>query len=315
MAETYDTPMGPRSLGRNTDATVAQWDRIVATMPVAPRIFGAIGAPVPRKSPNVRRFHRKSFQSQRSRGTCVGHNTASVVTTRLRIPAGATDATGDPLPEITISPLATYDISRLQAAAEGINLGRGDGSIGSCAGRGLQRLGCVDWDTFPCPPEVIDRHPNNSQLSPAAKAFGAAHLAKSVAIAESWEAGLELNAAGMPLAICSNIPSGMMNCDAKGFFRMRGGVVGGHCYELLDHDKDLNLAWIAQCWPQWGERTSDPAYANKGGFTQIGTCPLDELAAWFSPRAMSSGSSEIVAINTVEGFAPAILSWAAWDLP
>jgi hypothetical protein len=307
----FSTPMGDRALGRDTDATVAHWDAIVASMPTAPRIFAAGAAP--RKSPNVRRFHYDAYLDQRSKGYCVGFNACATVMTRLRIPADATETAGDPLPEVILSPLATYDISRLQASAEGINLGNGDGSIGSCAARGLARLGCVDWATHPSPPSAIDSHRNNSPLPAADLAFGKLHLVRAFALAEDWEHGLELNAGGLPLAICSAIPQGMMQTDAKGFFRMRGGVVGGHCYQLIDHDQDQNLAWIGQSWANWGERNADPRYANRGGYTQVGTCPLDELASWFSPRAMANGSSEIICVNTVEGFGPAILSWKEWD--
>jgi hypothetical protein len=306
----FDTTMGERALGRDTPATVAHWPAIVASMPVAPRIFGA--APVPRKSPDVRRFHYMAFKDQRSRGFCVGFNSNATVMTRLRIPDGATPTTGEPLPEINLSALYMYDISRMEAAAEGFNLGRGDGGIGSCAAKGSQKNGVCLANLYPDAGQVVDSHVNNSRPDGGATAFGQLHPVKEIALADSWEHGLELNAGGMPLAICSDIPGSMMNCDASGAFRMRGGVVGGHCYQLIDHDQDRNLAWVGQCWARWGEQSADPAYAPRGGFTQIGTCPLDELARWFSPNAMANGSSEIVAFNTVAGFAPPILDLGDW---
>jgi hypothetical protein len=142
-------------------------------------------------------------------------------------------------------------------------------------------------------------------------AFGAKHLVKEFALAESFEHGLELLGAGFPLAFASSIPSGMMQTDAKGFFRMKGGVVGGHEYQIVDYDKDQNLIWVAQAWERWGEKSDDPAYQEMHGYTQIGSCPLDEMAAWFSDRAMSSGSSEVMAANIVDGFAPPIVDYSS----
>jgi hypothetical protein len=113
---------------------------------------------------------------------------------------------------------------------------------------------------------------------------------------------LEMNAAGMPLAICSEVPQSMLRTDAGGMFRMLGPPVGGHCYQFLDHDRNKDVAWIGQSWAHWGERSDDPSYANRGGFTQIGTCPLSDLALWFTPAQMSSGSAEAICYNTVEGF-------------
>jgi hypothetical protein len=308
----FDTPMGPRALGRDTPATVAHWDRLVATIPTAPRVFRDAGQPVPDHSPNIRRFFYARFRSQRQRGFCVGANTSGTIMTLLRIPPGASETAGDPLPEVGLSMLFTYDASRMEASREGINLGGGDGSIGSCAIKASHSMGvCID-DLDPDTPALIDSHRNNSTPPQAARDFGVIHPVREFAIADSWDHGLELNAAGFPMAICSDIPSGMMRTDASGFFRMTGGVVGGHCYQLLDHDKAKDLAWIGQCWPQWGERSSDPAYAGRGGFTQLGTCPLSELERWFSPRAMSNGSGEMCVANTVDGFAPKMLDLGSW---
>jgi hypothetical protein len=307
----FSTPMGDRALGRDTATTVAHWDRIIASIPTAPRIFGA--APVPRKSPNIRRFFYETFRDQRSRGFCVGFNYSGTLMTRLRIPDDATDTTGDPLPEISLSANYAYDVSRIQARAEGINLGRGDGSIGSCALRGSQRLGCVEEDQYPSDAAHLDRHANDAIPPDAVQAFGIQHLVKDSALADSFEHGLELNAGGHPLNVASAIPQGMMQGDAKGFFRMTGGVVGGHDYQLVDHDKDLNLAWIAQCWRNWGEQSGDPRYARRFGFTQLGTCPLDELARWFTPAMMANGESEMMVANVVEGFDPPIPSYSEWD--
>jgi hypothetical protein len=308
----FDTPMGPRALGRDTPLTVAHWDRLVAGMQVAPRIFRDAGQAVPTKSPDIRRFHYDSFLSQRSKGYCVGFNSCATVMTRLRIPADATATTGEPLPEIKLSPLFMYDISRMEAAAEGINLGRGDGSIGSCAGRGSMKWGVCDWDDDPGDAASVDSHRNDTTPPEKAQAFGKLHLVKAMALADSFAHGKELVAAGIPASICSDIPSGMMRTDAKGFFRMTGGVVGGHDYQWIDFDESLDLAWIGQCWPQWGEQSSDPRYAQRGGYTQVGTCPLSELERWYSPRAMSNGSSEIIVYNTVDGFAPTMLDLGSW---
>jgi len=313
----FRTSMGERALGRNTAATVAAWDRLVASTPTAPRVFRSAGLVVPDHSPDIVRFFYLAFRSQRQRGICTGANTSSVIMVRLRIPDGATETTGDPLPEIGLSMLYAYDVGRMEAEAEGIRLGdtpgpRGDGGIGSCTMKAAHKYGVATLDVDSDDPTLIDSHRNGNIPSASARAFGVAHVVKDMAIADSWEAGLELNAAGFPLAICSDIPGSMMNCDASGFFRMRGGVVGGHCYQLIDHDKRSDRATIGQCWPQWGERSSDPKHANRGGFTQLGTCPLSELEPWFSARAMANGSSEMCVANTVTGFQAPILNLGAW---
>ncbi|MBX6311967.1 MAG: hypothetical protein IRY99_03455 [Isosphaeraceae bacterium] len=293
----------PRPLGRNTAATVQNWDRIVAVTPIAPRIFGG---EVPRKSPNIRRFYHASFLSQRSRGFCVGFNTAGTFMTLLRIPPDATETTGEPLPLVPLSPLYTYDISRLQARQDGIALGPGDGSIGSSAFRGSAQLGVVRLEDYPSTPADIDRHRNGTDPGDQVEALGRQHLLTAYAICESWEHGLEVVASGRPAALCSPIPSGMLRTDAQGRFRMSGGIVGGHCYQFLDFDMDQDLAWIAQAWEYWGEQTDDPHYAPMHHFTQLGTCPLSELEKYFTPSAMSSGASEILVANTLQGWTPLI---------
>jgi len=314
MPQVFTTPRGIRTLGRDTAATVEHWSAIVKSMPVAPRIFRDAGRPVPRKSPDILRFHYSAFMDQRQKGYCVGFNSAGTVMTRLRIPDGATATAGDPLAEVALSPLYMYDVSRMEAKAEGWDLGSGDGSIGSCAARGSMKSGVCTWDLDPADASSVDLHRNDTVPDQVSRGFGSSHLVKAIALADSWEHGLELNAAGLPLAICSDIPESMLDTDADGNFRMIGPVAGGHCYQLIDHDRDADVAVIGQCWARWGRETSDPAFSARGGYTQVGTCPLSELAGWFGPAAMSSGASEMIAYNTVEGFdAPAILSYAAWE--
>lgn len=301
-----------RGLGRDTAANVAAWPALIARTAVAPRLFAA--GTTPDHSPNVRRFHYDSFQDQRSRGFCVGFNFTGTVKTRLRIPVGATETTGDPLPEVNLSPLYGYATMRLECLKDGIPItdrwGRVcDGGIGSEAAKAASTYGlCLETD-YPSGPKQTDSFSNGASPPKVDLTYGAAHVVVDYALAEDFEHGLSLNAAGYPLSIESDIPESMMDCDSKGFFRMRGGIAGGHNYQLLDHDKSKNTATIAQSWAQWGEPTSDPKYANRGGYTQIGTCPLDDLAAWFSDRAMANGESAMIVINTVAGFDSPLISW------
>jgi hypothetical protein len=312
-AQVFRTPEGfTRALGRNTAATVRSWDRLVVGLPVAPRVMRGV---IPDESPLIRRFYHSSFLSQRHRGTCVGHNTASVLMTRMRIPPDATATTGEPLPLVRLSPLYTYDISRMEAQKEGINLGnnpgpQGDGSIGSCAIKASHDLGCVRLEDYDSSPQAIDNHRNGTIPPPQVQNTGKLHIVKEFAICDSFEHGLEMLGAGFTVNFCSDIPESMMHVDSKGFFRMRGNIAGGHCYSVLDYSKKLDLAWVPQAWEYWGEQTTNPAYSEMHGYTQIGTCPLSELAKFFTPQLISNGSSEIYVANSVQGWQPAIIDYS-----
>jgi len=297
-----------RALGRDTDLNIQLWDRIVSTTPIAPRFFAGL---TPQKSPDIRRFYHASFLSQRSRGYCVGFNTCGTLMTRLRIPKGATATSGTPLPLVQLSPLYTYDIARWACTEAGYNMGTGDGLITSQAYVGSKKRGCVELPYYPSGPSDIDNHKNGTKPNQSTLDKGDDHLLEEFAIADSFEHGLELMSGGFPLTFGSMIPSGMMQTDAKGFFRMKGSVVGGHAYQMVDYDKDKNLAWIAQAWERWGEKTDDPHFSEMHGFTQLGTCPLDELAQWFSDKAMSTGQSEIMVCNFVAGFDPPIVDYSS----
>jgi hypothetical protein len=242
---------------------------------------------------------------------CVGFNTCGTMMTRLRIPSGATATTGDPLPLIQLSPLYTYDVARWSCTESGFNMGSGDGLITSEAFKGAKKRGCVELVHYPSGPSDIDNHRNGTKPNQTTLDKGDDHLMEEFAIAESFEHGLELMSAGFPVTFGSMIPNGMMKTDEKGFFRMKGSVVGGHAYQMVDYDKDQNLAWIGQAWERWGEKTNDPHFAEMHGYTQLGTCPLDELASWFTDRQMSTGQSEIMICNTVAGFAPPIVDYSS----
>jgi hypothetical protein len=190
-------------------------------------------------------------------------------------------------------------------------MGSGDGLITSQAYVGAKKRGCLELEHYSSAPGDIDNHRNGTKPPKQILDLASDNLVKEFALAESFEHGLELNSGGFPLTFGSMIPSGMMRTDAKGFFRMKGEIVGGHAYQFLDYDKDLNLAWIAQSWERWGEKTEDPHFAKMHGHTQLGTCPLDELAQWFTDRAMANGQSEIMVPNTIDGFAPLIVDYSS----
>lgn len=300
----------PRSLGRDTAATVGRWPEIVAAVGYAPRVFNG---PVPSRSPDVRRFYHASYLNQSTRGFCVGFNLTGTAMTRLRIPDGATADAGEPLPKVALSPLWTYAVGRRACRAAGYNpLQLGDGLIGSVAAKGLQGEGFVPLEQFPSPPRAVDSYNRESPPPAALEPVAQHHRVLDLKLAGDFDHGLELNAAGFPLALASAIPEGMMHSDpATGVFSMSGPIVGGHLYQMLDHDRERDVAWIAQAWVNWGARSSDPEYAPMGGYTQLGYCRLSDLARYFSDRAMSTGSSEIICLNTVEGFGPPIVDYSA----
>jgi hypothetical protein len=306
----YFTPTGmPRALGRDTDATVASWDEIIKTVPVAPHIFQ--GAAL-EESPNIRRFYHASFLSQRSRGYCTGFNWTGTVMTRLRIPEGATKDTGTPLPKIQLSPLYTYDVGRRACSKAGFNMGMGDGLIGSCVSQGTKDDGVTLLEDYDSSPRAIDSHRNGTYPPSDVISKGQKHLVKEFALAKSFDHFMELMSGGLPCAFASSIPSGMMHCDPNtGFFRMTGSVVGGHEYQVIDFSKKENKVWVCQAWEHWGLRTEDPEFAPMNGFTQMGYCPLDEMERWFSDRAMSSGSSEIMFPNTVDGWTAPVTDFSS----
>jgi hypothetical protein len=303
---TFTTPEGyQRAFGRDTETTQRHWDAIVAQVDILPQMFAGNS----RKSPNIRRFHHATPLSQRSRGYCVPFNWTATIMTRLRIPAGATSTTGTPLPVNKLSPLYTCDVSRNQARADGVRL-VGDGQIGSICAKATHLNGVVPIDVQPSGPSDIDRHSNSAQVDPKAKAVGALHLVREFGIAQSFRQGLDFLAAGFPVAFASAIPQGMMKTSATGEFAMKGMTVGGHEYQILDFDEDLDRIWVGQAWEYWGEKTSDPEFAPMNGFTQVGYCRLSDMENWFSDRAMASGSSEIMVANTVEGFSPPIVDYS-----
>jgi hypothetical protein len=68
--------MTERPLGRDTWVTVRHWDRLVASLPIAPHVMRGV---VPAASPNVRRFHHRTFLDQRQRGFCFPAGTPVVM--------------------------------------------------------------------------------------------------------------------------------------------------------------------------------------------------------------------------------------------
>lgn len=308
--EVYYLPNGiPRALGRNTDLTVKNWNVLAARIPIAPRIFNGQAAP---KSPNIRRFYHASFLSQRQRGYCTGFNWTGTIMTRLRIPDGATDTTGTPLPKVRLSPLYTYDVGRKACTADGYNMGGGDGLIGSQVSIGTQRDGVTLLESYDSSPSAIDNHRNGTVPSTSVLSLGHQHIVKDFALAQSFQHYMELQSGGHPCSFASSIPSGMMNCDPNtGEFQMTGPIVGGHEYQVLDFDTTLDRIWIAQSWEYWGQKSSDPEYSDMHGYTQLGYCSLTDMERWFSDSAMSSGASEIMFANTVEGWAPPLVDYSS----
>ncbi len=186
------------SLGRDTVSTMQHWDSLISNLvQVAPHVFSG---QIPEESPNIRRFYHASFLSQRGRGYCVGFNWCGTVQTRLRIPQGASSTLGDPLPLVKLSPLYIYDVGRWACGEAGINLGWGDGIIGSIAAKGTQNRGLVLWDEYDSSPRAIDSHKNGTKPPSNVVESGKLHPVKDLAIAESFDHALELIGGGFPTA-------------------------------------------------------------------------------------------------------------------
>jgi len=304
-----------RPLGR-VQATAKQWRALKATMVLAPRIKPPADQ---RRSPHLARFRPAVPWFQR-RGFCVGWTGAIVAATTLNTPENGTeDSPPARNPPIVLSPLFSYDISRMECLQEGIHLGNEDGSIVGCLIRGAGKMGKVLWSSDPAygpggPDDnnMEERHPNDNKPEQADLTEGLTHVCMG-AMCESFDHGLEMNKAGFSLDMGSSIPQGFMNTDTNGRFTWSGKEVGGHSYQLVEHDETSDTALIGNNWPQWGIRqTGLPSQMQ--GYLNIAICSLTDLRAQFTPAKMRSGASEIGVISDVRGFSrPLIrLDFSKW---
>lgn len=287
--------------GRDTDATRRQWPSIVASVGIAPSLFQG---PLPRKSPENRRFRLPRYRGQLI-GCCVGENTTSMCETLLRMPEPR-EADSKPLDGTGLSPLWVYWLARKWSRDHGVNLG-GEGAIVSHAIQALNADGVVGWDRWPATDDAYRQYSDRIRPGQDIESEADSHPVKEMAILDSWDAILHYLAGGFTVSIGVPIPAGITQTNDDGMFRWSGRTIGGHCMELLDYDMDSDRVWLGNSWAnaRWGARSDDPAYQGKcQGHSNIGQCSLTDLEKVFHPSLMANGTSEAVVTNNVVGWRP-----------
>ena len=303
MSRKKSDPVLPpnRPLGRDTDATLANWGPIVSMRPRIPNIFRG---QAPRKSPRLRRFdpHIPYYQV---RGFCVGYAIAKAGMILQRIPVGATGES-EPLPFEELNPIYSYDTSRIQCKKDGINLGSGDGSIVSCALKSIVVDGWVRKATYKPPGGREEQAHRNDSIPPAAAMKeGDEHLGV-YGLCDTYQAAKELVGGGIPVDVGTPVTNGFMEADSKGFVTFGGGNVGGHSYLWVEYDEDENWALVSNSWPQWGIKTADPEWAHLGGYWNMAYVKLTAWEKMLSDKNLASGYCEAGAVSTIQGWRPLI---------
>lgn len=296
-------------LGRDTRATVRAWDATVARVGIAPTIARG---PLPRKSPDNRRFRLPRYRGQLI-GCCVGENTSSTVETLLRMPPDRTPDS-EPLEGKALSPLFVYWLARKYSAAHGMPI-RGEGAIVSHAIEALGEDGVVPYEMWAATDEAYRKYSDRIDPGQSVLTEADAHPVKEKAILDSWQKMLEFMGEGFTLSIGIPIPQGLTETDDDGLFHLRGRTVGGHCMEFLDYDLDADTAWLGNSWAnaRWGAKSDDPIWQKDrmAGYTNIGHCSLTDLEKVFSAANMRRGESEAVVANNVVGWAPKV-DWSQY---
>jgi hypothetical protein len=326
-----------RPLGR-TRPKGADFRRLAARLPRAPRIMR--GAPRGYQLDLAKFFPRVPWYQLR--GFCVGWTGAKNQSAVARIPytvtAGGTivPAGPDAAPTATdarSSPLYAYDISRIQAKAEGIDLGgatgpAGDGSIVSCFLHACVTDGWVPWSAYPSDPQYEQPHRNGSVPPAEVVQQGRLRPCKAALFAD-FDHALEALDGGYPLDLGTDIPQGFLRPDARGWVTLSGPVVGGHSYGLAGYHRAENWGLLSNNWPDWGIPCSDPIWADRFGFTyaadeaaalggssNFALVRLDALASYFTPARMRSGASEVGVISGVGGFGgPLLMDYSGFMAP
>jgi hypothetical protein len=294
-------PLGPRLLGRDTEATLQHWQLIKNTMPIAPLLM--LGE-TPRKSPPIWRFinPRKHHQTI---GMCVGRSACRMKELLLRVPPNAT-ASSDPLPAVNLSSLWEYYIARKYSFDHGVNLGPEPpgGAIVSHSVQASAQSGAITLDMWP------DNESDEQQFSrqdrrpvPAADTeFGKKHLVTQYAILDTLDKQFQYMSQGFAIQTGMAVTEGWLQTDGKGVFGNRGKVIGGHATCTIGYDLDAGWVAILNSWPQWGKRSTDPMFASTDGYTNIGYMAIEDYRRQFSDQKIQIGESEAVVVNTVGGF-------------
>ena len=283
-------------LGRDTEATEANWEAIAASMPVAPQLF--MGER-PRKTNNAKFLYPR--YSGQLRGCCVGEAAAHAIEHLTRLPADK-NPNSPPREGMAISPLATYLQARLYSRSRGLNLG-GEGAIVSHCAEAISDAdgGIVRYDYYPATTENYKQYSDNVRLSAKALEDKKTYIVREKALLTSFDAILDALASGRTVDVGTPIPSGMMNTSADGSFRwtgwgLTGRGVGGHSYLLVDYDLDADLMYVDNSWDNagWG----DVAGCKAGKYPRpLGKVRISEFYATFESRLLTNGTSEAVVFN------------------
>lgn len=277
--------------GRDTTATIRGWDRIAERIAPAPALFGG---PLPRRSPDLRRFRNPRVRHQ-WRGTCVGQSGAAMAETTIRTPAPFDDSS-EPNPAIDLSPLWVYAIAREKSRELGVLLGP-EGAIVSHALLAVQERGFVPWSAWPGTAEN-ERAYRDGQIPRAALDAPKLTPVQDVRRLTHPDQILEYLAGGYSVWV--GLPwRGGLTTSPAGAFGWGSRSLGGHAVELLGYDLDADLVWVGNSWQGWG-----------AGGSGIGATRWADLALDLTERALNNGRSEACVVAEVDGWRPKIRSWA-----
>lgn len=285
-----------RPLGRDTQVTMEHWPTIMASMPVAPSFARG---PLPRKSPPIWRFVNPRAHHQII-GMCVGRSACRMKELLLRIPPDATESS-EPLPPVDLSSLWDYWIARNFSRQRGIRLGA-DGAIVSHSVQASAALGACSLLLWPDDAVMESRYSDGRAPDQADIDFGVAHPIKQYAILDTFQKQLEYLSMGYAVQTGMGITEGWMGTDPEGRFANAGRTVGGHATCTVGYDLDAGWVAILNSWPQWGRRSTDPAFAETDGYTNIGYMPIEQYERQFTDSMIARGESEAVVVSSVGGF-------------
>lgn len=284
----------PLPLGRDTDRTIRQADRVLAALAPAPRLFRG---PVPSKSPRIDRFRVPRLRDQKI-GKCVGESGAANAETTVQTPDPFRDDSAPTGHAFAASSLWCYFVARRETAKYDRSILRGEGAIVSDALKAAQAEGFIPFEAWPDDDagyyeiERSGRLPAAVQAAERAKAIGdARRLADPDQILEYLAGGYSVWI-GVPWRGGSST-----RADRDGRHRFQWGHrnVGGHAVELLAYDLDADEVAVGNSWmgAGWGDR-------ERG----VGWCPWSALARDLTAAALGSGVSEAVVFTEIGG------SWA-----
>lgn len=270
-----------------------QWERIVATVRVAPRL---LRGELPRKSPELWKFRNPRYRGQLI-GCCVGESGAAMAETTIRTPEPL-EPSSQPRTAFDLSPLWVYWIARRKSAELGArDIYNGEGAIVTHALEAVIEHGFIPFSAWPATDQTYrsysDRRPHpGAEQAPRHKPL------KDMRRLESPDQVLEYLAGGYSVWI--GVPWGAGNPDGSGNFRWAEGR-GGHAVELLGYDLDADRVCVGNSWDngKWGHQPGGYAF-----------CKWSALARTLSTAKLANGTSEAVVVAEVEGnWAPKVRSW------